>query len=103
MGHPGNATALEVGRTHRETQHTIGDKSIHRPAREKKTRGRPPATWDHIIRKFANESLGLEQETWTNIAQNRQTWSSLEEVFTDYVKETFVQKRTRTTLEADET
>ena len=80
-----------------------GTRASTDPPAKRNTRGRPPATWDSIIRKFANASLGLEQDTWTNIAQNRQTWSSLEEVFTDYVKETFVQTRTRRTLEADET
>ena len=79
-----------------------GTRASTDPPARRSTRGRPPATWDSILRKFASTSLGLEQDTWTDIAQNRQTWSSLEEVFTDYIKETFVQTRTRRTLEADE-
>ena len=79
-----------------------GTRASTDPPARRNTRGRPPATWDSILRIFANTSLGLEQATWTETAQDRQTWSSLEEVFTDYIKETFVQARTRRTLEADE-
>ena len=64
-------------------------------------RGRPPPHWAQLLRKFSTQELRGDSDTWIEIAQNRNEWSNMTSIFTEFVEVQFLRADTRATLARD--
>jgi hypothetical protein len=64
-------------------------------------RGRPSPHWSQMLRNFSTLELRGRADTWVEIAQNRNEWNNLTNVFTDFVEVHCLRADTRATLARD--